>query len=208
MPKKFSGPVAPVSASVKVLFPICVEKAPQIPEKRSRAVPLGGTSAIATLFKPAASEVGAVMSRLVRVIEIAVTVPGRLGTEIEEPADANCVPLTVIPLDEVHVVTLPVVLHEAQACAGTRSVPMARTNGLSLSRAERSGIAEGAGHDMGQPLVLRPLAIFQKTPLAIDRTTVEGPSFERWKIGLIAFAVGKQRERCSALSFGSCEIIR
>ena len=57
--------------------------------------------------------------------------------------------LTVIPPDEVHVVTLLVVVHAARACAGRRSAPMARTNGLSLSSAERSDIAERAWDDIG-----------------------------------------------------------
>jgi len=107
MPWKLSVPVAPVSARVKVLLPICCDPDPHIPEKRSKAVkPLGGTSTIAALFR-------FVTLRLFNVSEIAVTVPGRLATEIEEPTDALRVLLTVIPPDEVHVVTFPEVVHEA-----------------------------------------------------------------------------------------------
>ena len=133
-------PDAPVSASVKVLFPTCCDPDPQILEKKSKGVkpePLGGTSTIATLSR-------FVTLRLVNVSEIAVIVPDKPLTADVEPSEAPKVLLTVIPPDEVHVVTLPVVVHEARACAGSRSAPMARTNGLSLSSADRRGIAEKA----------------------------------------------------------------
>jgi len=167
-------PVAPVSARVKVVF-----EELQIPEKKSNGVkpePLGGTSTIATLFR-------FVTLRLFNVREIAVIVPERPLTEAVEPADAPKVLLTVIPLEEVHVVTLPVVVHEARACVGNRNAPIARTNGLSLSSAERSDIAEKAWDDMGTTSRCKAIDDFQRTPLAIDWTTVERSSFERWKIG-------------------------
>src|SRR5579862_1300335 len=140
MPLRLFAPFAPVSASVKVAFPEL-----QIPEKKSKAVkpePLGGTSTMATLFR-------FVTLRLFNVSEMTVIVLERPLTETVEPADAPKVPLTVIPLDEVHVVTLPVVVQAALDCAGIRSAPMARTTGVSLSSAERSGIAEVEWHDIG-----------------------------------------------------------
>lgn len=140
-----SVPFAPESASVRVLFPICCDPDPQIPEKKSKAVKpelLGGTSTMATPFR-------FVTLRLFNVSEIAVIVPESPLTEAVEPCDCPKVLLTVIPPDEVHVVTLPEVEHEARACTGSRSAAMARTNGLSLSSAERSGIAIRAWNDMG-----------------------------------------------------------
>jgi hypothetical protein len=86
---------------------------------------------------------------------------------------------------------------------------MARTNGLSLSSAERSGIAERAWDDMGATSRCKAIGDFQRTPLAIDGTTVERSSFERWKIGLIAFAVrGEHGKRRLPTFFGVSEINR
>lgn len=204
-PLVLPGPFAPVSASVKVLFPICCDPDPQRPDRKSKAVkpePLGGTSTIATLFRFATL-------RLVSVIEMAVIVPERPVTVAVEPIEAPTVLLTVIPADDVHVVTLPLVVHEARACTGSRSAPMARTNGLSLSSAERSGIAERAWDDMGATSRCKAIGDFQRTPLAIDGTTVERSSFERWKIGLIAFAVrGEHGKRRLPTFFGVSEINR
>src|SRR5271170_2030832 len=195
-------PVAPLLTRVKVLFPICCDPVPQIPERKSKAEPLGGTSTIATLFR-------LLTLTLVNVSEIAVIAPERPLTVAEEPTDAWKVLLTVIPADEVHVVTLPLVVHAARACAGSRSAPMARTNGLSLSSAERSGIAERAWDDMGATSRCKAIGDFQRKPLAIDGTTVERSSFERWKIGLIAFAVrGEHRKRRLPTFFGVSEINR
>jgi hypothetical protein len=180
-------PVAPVSASVKVLFPTCSDPDPQVPEKKSRGVkpePLGGTSTIATLFR-------FVTLRLLNVSEIAVIVPERPLTVAVEPCDCPRLLLTVIPPDEVHVVTFPEVVHEARACAGSsRSAPMTKTNKPSLSSAERSGIAERTWCDMGRTSRCRAIGDFQRTPLANDWATVKRSSFERWKISRIGFAVG------------------
>jgi len=115
--------------------------------------------------------------RLVNVSETAVIVPERPLTLAVEPSDAPKVLLTVIPLDEVHVVTLPEVLHEARACTGSRNAPMATANGLSLSSAERSGIAERAWDDMGATSRCKALGDFWGTPMAIGWTTVERSSF-------------------------------
>jgi hypothetical protein len=140
MPLTLSGPVAPVSARVKVAF--AELQTPEIKSNGVKPEPLGGTSTIATLFR-------FVTLRPFNVSEIAVIVPERPLTAAVEPIDAPKVPLTVIPLDEVHVVTLAVVVHEARALAGSKSAPMTRKSGLSLSSAERSGIAERAWDDMG-----------------------------------------------------------
>lgn len=102
MPLTLSVPVAPVSARVKVAFP--ESQTPEIKSKGVKPEPLGGTSAIATLFR-------FVTLRLFNVSEIAVIVPERPLTEFEDPTEAPNAPLTVIPPDEVHVVTLPVVVH-------------------------------------------------------------------------------------------------
>jgi len=58
MPWKLSVPLAPVSASVRVLFPTCSLPEPQIPEKKSSPEPVGGTSTMAMLFRPDSSLVG------------------------------------------------------------------------------------------------------------------------------------------------------
>jgi hypothetical protein len=97
-----------------------------------------------------------------------VIVPERPLTAAEEPTEVPKVLLTVIPPDEVHVVTLAVVVHEARACAGSSSAPMARTNGLSLSSVERSGITGRAWDDMGATSRCKAIGDFQKPPLAFD----------------------------------------
>ena len=87
-------------------------------------MPLGGTSTIASLFK-------LVMSRFVIVNEMLLIVPERPLTVIEEPSEVPVVPLTVIPLDEVQVVTLLEVEHWPCARAG-------------ISRADRESASEAA----------------------------------------------------------------
>ena len=85
----------------------------QIPEKKSKAVkpePLGGTSTIATLFRSVTF--GPLTS--LRYCYC----PERPLTETVEPTDAPKVPLTVIRSNEVHVVTLLVVLHAGRVCLG------------------------------------------------------------------------------------------
>ncbi|MFY9937354.1 MAG: hypothetical protein WAK33_10795 [Silvibacterium sp.] len=133
------------------------------------------------LFKPDSEP--PVMSRLVRVTEMAVTVPGRLVTEIEELSDTPTELLTPIPLNEVHVVTLPEVVQEARACVGSSSAPMARTNGLSLNSAERGDIAERAWDDMGN-LSRKAIGDFQRTPLAIDSASLNARRSRDRKVGL------------------------
>jgi len=180
MPLTLSVPVAPVSARVKVAF--AESQTPEIKSKGVKPDPLGGTSTIATLFR-------FVTLRLFNVSEIAVIVPERPLTEAAEPSDAPNVLLTVIPLDEVHVVTLAVVVHEARACADNRRVPKARTTGTSVSNAERNRIAARAWDDMEATSRCMATDDLQRTPLAIDWTTVERSSLEKWIIGLIAFAL-------------------
>src|SRR5271156_2759936 len=92
-------------------------------------------------------------------------------------------------------------LEKVWACAGSRSAPMARTIGLSLSSAERSAIAERPWDDMGATSRCKAIGNFQRTPLAIDGTTVERSSFERWKNWAYRLRYKREhRERGSALS--------
>jgi hypothetical protein len=91
MPPTLSEPVAPVSASVKLAFAEL-----QIPEIRSKDVPLGDLSAIATLFRLETL-------RPLKFTEIAVTV-AELGIFAEETttvelAEASKVPLIVMGFD-------------------------------------------------------------------------------------------------------------
>jgi hypothetical protein len=158
----------------------------QIPEKKSNGVkpePLGGTRTIATLFR-------FVTLRVFNDSEIAVTVPESPLTVADEPTDAPKVPLTVIPLDEVHVVTLPVVVHAARDCGGSSSALMARTNELSLSSAERCRIAKRAWDAMEQPLVVKPLAIFRKCQWRLIGQRLSA-RHSRDAIGPVAFAIGE-----------------
>jgi len=91
MPPTLSGPVPPVSASVKLALAEL-----QIPEMMSKAVPPGDLSAIATLFR-------LVTLRPLKFTEIAVTVEelGMLAAETTtvELAEAPKVPLMVMGFD-------------------------------------------------------------------------------------------------------------
>jgi hypothetical protein len=133
----------PESASVKVLFPICSVPVPQTPDKRSNAVkpePEGGTSTTAALFR-------SWTLRLVKVNEMLVTLV-RPPTTLEEPSDAPKVPLTVIPPDEVHVVTFGDVEQMACARAGVNRAIKARKIRQTVGRASRKGMTERSCNDM------------------------------------------------------------
>jgi hypothetical protein len=85
-PSLFASPPAGLSARVIVVSPEL-----QTPESRSRAVPLGETRTIATLFRPPP-----VTSRLLRFTVMELTVPERPDTTVEDPSEAPTVLLTVI----------------------------------------------------------------------------------------------------------------
>ena len=127
----------PVSARVNVLFPT-----PQGPESRSKAVPLGGTRANAAADKPPPPTL-----RLVKVTEMAETVPGTPLTAIVEPAEALRVELSVMPLP-VHVVTLPLVEQLACACDGSKRVPTVKTSRPKDRRMNRAGDTQRTRDDM------------------------------------------------------------